>query len=155
MLLTSAAFSYCDACPKPAMLEVWSGRGPCTLHIFRAGLTMASQATADSSNPASKGPKPLVPPDEKFSQRYSPHHEFPLSSVTSFTLHFLVIAFLALAVVFAPRLGCLMSNENPLPLDAVQLNPGGGGDPRGTGPGRGDTPEGRQEEAITKPNETP
>ena len=105
--------------------------------------------------PAPPDPVPLVPPDEKFWQRYSPHHEFPLSSVTSFTLHFLVIAFLALAVVFAPRLGCLMSKENPLPLDAVQLNSGGGGDPRGTGPGRGDTPEGRQQEDITKPAETP
>jgi len=37
----------------------------------------------------------------------------PLSGVTSFTLHFLLIAFLALAIVFAPRLG-LMSKENPV-----------------------------------------
>src|SRR5437660_1525667 len=112
---------------------------------------MASQAMADTSNAANKGPQPLVPPDEKFWQRYSPHHELPLSSVTSFTLHFLVIAFLALAVIFAPRLG-LMSKENRVSVEGVQVGGLGGGE---TGVGAGPGSESRAEdiENVPEPNE--
>ena len=44
-----------------------------------------SQQSAPGNNdkvPA-KGKAALIPPEEKFWQRYSPHHEFPLSTVTS------------------------------------------------------------------------
>jgi hypothetical protein len=40
-----------------------------------------------------------VPPDEAFWIRYSPHHEFPLSAVTSFVLHALVVALLLLVAL--------------------------------------------------------
>ena len=30
---------------------------------------------------------PLIPPDEEFWEKYSPHYEFPLSTVGSIALH--------------------------------------------------------------------
>src|SRR5258707_633125 len=79
------------------------------------------------SNPApSEATTSLVPPDEKFWQHYSPHHEFPLSSVTSVALHVLVIALLALAAWVAVKLG-LDESDKPAEVEAVALEPGGGG----------------------------
>jgi hypothetical protein len=52
-------------------------------------------ATAEKTPPT----KPLLPPDERFWKRYSPHHEFPLASTTSVFLHGLVIGILAVGGV--------------------------------------------------------
>ncbi len=101
---------------------------------------MASQppsvaASATNSRPAAK---PLVPPDEQFWQRYSPHHEAPLSGVGSFALHFLIGSFLLLAG-YLGWLG-LGTNRSAVPTDVVRLDLGGGGGDRraeGNGPGNG------------------
>jgi hypothetical protein len=106
-----------------------------------------SQAPVSGNSVKTQSTKPLIPPDEKFWQHYSPHHEFPLSSVTSFALHFLVIASLALAVVFAPRLGCLRNKEDPIEFSPVQLG-GGGGSPGGAGSERGEAAAPRPKEAV-------
>jgi hypothetical protein len=47
-------------------------------------------ATAEKSA-TTQAAKPLLPPDERFWKRYSPHHEFPLASATSVFVHGLVI----------------------------------------------------------------
>jgi hypothetical protein len=95
---------------------------------------MASQAPA--SPPATGANRnDLIPPDEKFWVRYSPHHEFPLSNVTSIALHILVFGLLLLLV---RQLGSKEAYK--VPVEAVRLglsNPGGGGKRSGTGEGPG------------------
>jgi hypothetical protein len=95
---------------------------------------MASNASAPATVP---GPaeKDLIPPDERFWVRYSPHHEFPLANVTSFVAH--VLAF-GLILVLAAWIGT--GRNHQVPVEAVRLgltNPGGGGKKHGTGDGPG------------------
>jgi hypothetical protein len=45
--------------------------------------------------------QPLVPPDERFWQRYSRHGELPLSGATSLALHLLVFGLLVLIAYLA------------------------------------------------------
>ena len=86
------------------------------------------------------GKKPLVPPEEEFWVRYSPHHEFPLSSATSFTLHFLAIAMLAL---IAWLLWSGEDTDSSLPsMEPVVVGQHGGGG--GSKEGVGDAPGGEQ-----------
>jgi hypothetical protein len=83
--------------------------------------------------------QPLVPPDERFWQRYSPHGEFPLSSAGSFALHLLVFGLLGLiawlgAVLFS-------HSSRSLPVEVVRLDlGGGGGNPHGRGDGANNGP---------------
>lgn len=72
-----------------------------------------------------------MPPEEEFWQRYSPHHEFPLSSATSIAVHGLILVLLALAGWWLVRLGSARSA--PLTDVPVFVEPGGGAG----GPGRG------------------
>jgi hypothetical protein len=81
---------------------------------------MSTQPPAAPTNPT------LLPPEERFWRRYSPHQEAPLSGVGSLTLHALaagalvLLAFLINAWVETP--------PKSLPITVV---PGGGGDPAG------------------------
>jgi hypothetical protein len=112
---------------------------------------MASQATA--SPPATgANPNDLVPPDEKFWVRYSPHHEFPLSNVTSIALHILVFGLLLLLV---RQLG--PKSVHQVPVEAVRMglsNPGGGGKRSGTGDGPGGGPQVEATTGKDNPSET-
>ncbi len=73
--------------------------------------------------------KPLVPPDERFWQRYSPHAELPLSSAGSFVVHILLFGLL----ILASFLGTMFFRSNrTIPVEAVVLS-GGGGNPHGRG----------------------
>lgn len=77
---------------------------------------------------------PLVPPDEQFWQRYSPHAEFPLSGAGSLALHLLLFGILGLLA----WLGAILftHGSRSLPVEAVRLDlGGGGGDPHGEGDG--------------------
>jgi hypothetical protein len=82
-------------------------------------------------------PTPRVPPEETFWKHYSPHHEFPLSTVTSIGLHFLIVPLLLLIGYLAVTY--LRPAEKPVDVDAIALEPqgGGGGSPKGVGPGPG------------------
>jgi hypothetical protein len=103
-------------------------------------------ATAAPSN--NRQPKTLlVPPDEQFWQRYSPHHEAPLSGIGSFAAHFVIGGFLILAG-YLGWLG-LGSHRAAVANDAVrlELQGGGGGDRRGKGDGPGDGSIGHEEVA--------
>src|SRR5579862_3138026 len=68
----------------------------------------------------------VLPPDEKFWERYSPRHEFPLAAVSSFFIHGLVIGVLlvmGLLLMFAGR----SENHRPPSMDVVQLTGAGDG----------------------------
>ena len=71
----------------------------------------------------------LVPEDERFWRRYSPHHEFPLSSAASIALHVIAVAVLVLGGVLAAKWG-LGDSEKPIPI-SIMDEPGGGGQPEG------------------------
>jgi hypothetical protein len=83
-----------------------------------------------------KEKKPLVPPDEKFWQKYSPHHEAPLSGASSTFLH---LAVLGIIVLLGLWYNHRAAEEKPLLLDALAAGEpaGGGGDPNGTVDGAG------------------
>jgi hypothetical protein len=75
------------------------------------------------------------PPDERFWVKYSPHHELPVSSASSLTLHVLIIGLVIL-------IGYMLSQSRqqqsqPVQQDAVEIAGGGGleGDSLGTGTG--------------------
>jgi hypothetical protein len=68
---------------------------------------------------------PLLPPEEKFWERYSPHHELPLAGVTSFFIHGLVIGIMVLAAFWYLFQRDSESNKPPS-MDMVQV--AGGGD---------------------------
>jgi hypothetical protein len=99
--------------------------------------------------------QPLVPPDERFWQRYSRHGELPLSGATSLALHLLVFGLLVLIAYLAYAV--FSHTSHSLPVEAVRFG-GGGGDPRakGDGPGRGEpvaeAGEGKTEETPADTN---
>jgi hypothetical protein len=73
-----------------------------------------------------------MPPEEQFWQRYSPHHEFPLSSATSVGLHVLALVLLALLGWWLARQASVTRSALPeLPVYVQSGKPGGG--PRGDG----------------------
>jgi hypothetical protein len=87
--------------------------------------------------------RPLTPHEEQFWQRYSPHHEFPLSSATSIALHVLALVLLALLGWWLARQAIATRSALPeLPVHVLPGKPGGapsgdgseptaaGGDPR-------------------------
>jgi hypothetical protein len=90
--------------------------------------------TGNASRVGTLRGKPLVPPDEQFWVRYSPHHEFPLSSITSITLHLLLILLLLVGIWLAWKLGWTEDTRG-VPIDPVVLEGGGSGP--GTGPDKG------------------
>jgi hypothetical protein len=99
-------------------------------------------ATATPKKPAADRPV-LVPPEEQFWKRYSPHHEFPLSSAGSVALHILAVAVLLLLALFI--IPGWFKVDRSLPVEPVRLEieGGGGGSPTGEGdrPGIGHGPE--------------
>jgi hypothetical protein len=76
-----------------------------------------------------------VPPEEQFWKRYSPHHEFPLSTVSSFALHILAFVLLALIAWWVATMA--MERDRPLGQVGVVVEGGGGGNPKGEGAGPG------------------
>ena len=78
--------------------------------------------------------KPVLPPEEVFWQRYSPHHECLLSWVSSVTLHGLVVGLLILIALTALWAKNSEANPHRPPnMDVVQLEGGGDGGLEGGG----------------------
>jgi hypothetical protein len=76
---------------------------------------------------------PKLPPEPTWSQRYSPHHEFPLSAITSSGLHLLFLGLMAL-LLWLGISRATNTDTDPLPASAVVMDEpsgGGGGDPKG------------------------
>jgi hypothetical protein len=91
-----------------------------------------SQTAPPAEKSGKQASSPLVPPEERFWQRYSPHAEFPLSSTGSLVLHLLAFGLLGLMAWLGTVLFSHVSRQ--LPVEAVRLA-GGGGNPRGQGDG--------------------
>jgi hypothetical protein len=94
-----------------------------------------STSTPVADNKAMAGGSPLTAPEEKFWKHYSPHHEFPLSAVTSVALHVLALILLALAAYFVADL--IKKRNKPLAEEALTIASGGGGSKSGEGDGPG------------------
>jgi hypothetical protein len=84
-------------------------------------------------NQADQNPYPPPPPNVQFWQRYSPHHEAPISATSSLFLHALVI----LLLIGAVWVGWKFSHQSQLDFGVVKIPGGGGGDPNGDGPAPG------------------
>jgi hypothetical protein len=93
----------------------------------------------------------LVPPDERFWQRYSPHGELPLSGASSLAVHLLIFGLLLLSAWLA--FAVFRHASRALPVDAVRLEPGGklpgAGDVQGAGNGL--IEGGKAENAVPNP----
>ncbi|HEY7156648.1 MAG TPA: hypothetical protein VH575_21950, partial [Gemmataceae bacterium] len=103
---------------------------------------MSQTLPAAEKNAASLAKQPLVPPDERFWQRYSPHGELPLSGAGSLALHLLIIGLMLLSAWLAYAV--FSHTTRSLPVEAVRLDlGGGGGNPHGLGdgPNRGNQPQ--------------
>jgi len=82
----------------------------------------------------------LRPPDERFWQRYSPHHEALLSGVGSLTVHGLVVGIMIL-LGWAALWARTSETQRPPNMDVLQLAEGaeGGGEPAPLGQGEENT----------------
>jgi hypothetical protein len=89
-------------------------------------------------------PAPLAPPDEQFWQKYSPHYEFPLSSIGSIAMH---IGFLAIFLLFLWLLAKMtVSDKVPVPMTEMTLS--GDGDGAGRAGGEGAPLEDQQDPKV-------
>src|SRR5262249_25659226 len=99
---------------------------------------MATTTPTGNSQPgATASRRPLLPPEERFWAHYSPHNEFPLSSVSSITIYVLLFGIIYAGI----KLKIFDSDSAPLSVGAVEFDPnvgGGGGDEEGTKGGTGD-----------------
>jgi hypothetical protein len=100
--------------------------------------TTQPAATNNKARPDDERATP-VPPEERFWQHYSPHHEAPLAGVGSLTLHGLAFVLIALVGLLAYYLG-IGNRAQSLPVEAVAFDAGGGGNPQGEGKGPADVP---------------
>jgi hypothetical protein len=97
-------------------------------------MATAPLAADPKAKPASKL-QPVLP-EERFWIRYSPHHEMPLSGLSSFAIHALIIGFLILWAAYLASI--LKPRPDRLPVEPVRFASGGGGGIKGgtsTGPG--------------------
>jgi hypothetical protein len=94
-------------------------------------------ATPPANSQAATNPRPVLPPEEQFWQRYSPHNEFPLSSIGSIATYLLI----GVLIVAGIKLKLFDSDRPPLDVDTVEMDfsevGGGGGDPDGVAGGVG------------------
>jgi hypothetical protein len=84
---------------------------------------MAEQTPAAGPSPQAGEPLP-TPPEERFWKRYSPHHEFPLSAVGSFALHFLGGGGLIAAALLLGAYVNAKRSPVPLQVAAIAGDPG-------------------------------
>jgi hypothetical protein len=93
-----------------------------------------SASITEQPKTAPSDSQPATPPEERFWVRYSPHHEFPLSSVSSICFY----ALLGLAIwVICAKIIPMLSKDEPLPMESIAIGGKGGipGDPGGGGDG--------------------
>src|SRR5262245_52523344 len=95
--------------------------------------------TSPIADPKETSARPLlIPPEEQFWQRFSPHQEAPLSGVSSAMLHILVICLLLGVIWLQQKLNRNEENRS-VPIEPVRIAPGGdSGDHRGKGDNPGD-----------------
>lgn len=79
--------------------------------------------SAPVKNAKTAGPAPLVPPEEQFWKRYSPHHEAPLSLAGSVAVHALAVGGMLLFAVYLAAL--FYRSNSSLPVEPVRMISGG------------------------------
>jgi hypothetical protein len=107
-----------------------------------------------SANTSKRPPRAAF--EEPILVKYSPHHELPLSSVSSIGIHALVVGLLIIVGIILARMNW-NSADKPISADALALEQGGGGgNPDGAGnrSGVGATTE-QVEPPLEDPNEPP
>jgi hypothetical protein len=91
----------------------------------------AKGAPTKAAAPAAAGAKEQrQPSEESMWVRYSPHHEFPLSTATSVGVHILIV-FLLILVGWVGSYFLIFGGNPPPEVGAVVLDGGGGGNPHG------------------------
>jgi hypothetical protein len=101
-------------------------------------------ATA-TTRPNAKNPQ--QPPDERFWVKYSPHHELPISSMTSLAWHVLVGVLIVVVGFIVAH-----SRSGDMPIETIEIaGGGGGGDPNGVGTASGAVSPGARVEAANEP----
>ena len=95
-------------------------------------------APVENKTPAP--PKALWRPDQSFWQRYSPHHEFPLATVSAISLCGLAVGLLFLFWILA--LGVDNEADGPVRVGAIEILGQEGGGGGFDGPGNGQSPLG-------------
>ena len=109
---------------------------------------MSPQAPVATNNAAAR--KPLLPPEEQFWEKYSPHNEFPLSTVGSIAIF--VLSFVA--IFLGGKYLLTSPAQEPLDLGGeVSILPGGS--PGSGGPGTGDGKQPDVIDPITEPDPQP
>jgi hypothetical protein len=92
------------------------------------------QANRPPQGQPAPGDQPLIPPDEKFWQRYSANAEMPLSSLASVVFHMVLFGVLMIGV-----LDLFRSSDPPIDLEPIEygdgIEGGGGGSTIGLGTG--------------------
>jgi hypothetical protein len=103
-------------------------------------------ATNNQAKPRPKAPAGPAPFETPFWTRYSPHHEFPLSSATSIALHVLAFVGLIVAGWFVAN----MLEKSNLEVDTLEMSTfaGGGGNRQGEGNAAGDRPPASSAENV-------
>jgi hypothetical protein len=91
--------------------------------------------SASAPPPATKTkPGPLAPPEEQFWEKYSPHYEFPLSTVGSVAMHIAAVVLFLVALWLLSRMS--ITDKTPVPMRSVSIA-GEGEGPDGSGSGGG------------------
>lgn len=92
--------------------------------------------SAPASSPAPKAPPgPIAPPGDEFWEKYSPHYEFPLSSIGSIAMHVAGVAIFLLLLWLLSRLS--ISDTQPVPMIGITVDGDGSGE-NGGGSGGGE-----------------
>jgi hypothetical protein len=105
---------------------------------------MTPNPSAPTNNIPPATPQPLVPAEPPFMKRYSPHNEFPLSSVISVTFYGLLGVLACFVVLFLYP--WLYPNQDPIQVEPLAIEGGGGGGDGGTGEAGKGNPADRKEE---------
>jgi hypothetical protein len=109
-------------------------------------------STAAPPEPTKTADVRRVLPDDTFWRRYSPQHEFSLSSVSSFALHLLILGLAA----FACMIPFFNRDDSPVELNSIMIGDNGGkldGDERSRG--QNADPDGQPIPADEKPAKLP
>ncbi len=96
---------------------------------------MSNTTSAPANNtPQAHQKNRLKPPEERFWKRYSPHHELPLSAVSSVMLH--VVGFFLIALVIGGFIFSIRPDNRPPEVGAAIVIAGGGGNLEGAAEGK-------------------
>jgi len=95
-------------------------------------------STPAPSAPSKAPPGPIAPPDDEFWEKYSPHYEFPLSSIGSIAMHVAGVAIFLLLLWLLSRMS--ITDTKPVPMIGLSVY-GDGSEGEGQGSEGGQAPK--------------